>query len=77
MKLAKSIHRVQTLLQILIVDSHMFIGIIKDMRQNTLNNKTIMIMSLLSYMEICMHHFIDMGDRYFIPLQIQALQINC
>ena len=62
MKLAENIHRMQTSSQILIVDSHMIIGIIKDMRQNTLNNKTIMIMSLLSYMEICMPHFIDMGD---------------
>ena len=62
MKLAANIHRAQLPLQILIVDSHTTIGIIKDTTQNTLNNKTIMIMLLLSYMEIRMPHLFDMGD---------------
>ena len=62
MILAENIHMAQTSLQILIVDSHTTIGIIKDMTQNTLNNKTIIMMLLLSYMEICMHHLFDMGD---------------
>ena len=62
MILAENIHRAQTPLQILVVDSHMIIGTIKGTRQNTLNNKTIMIMLLLSYMEICMPHLFDMGD---------------
>ena len=62
MKLVANIHRAKPPLQILIVDSHTTIGIIKDTRQNTLNNKTIMIILLLSYMEICMPHLFDMGD---------------
>ena len=62
MILAENIHRAQTPLQILVVHSHMIIGTIKGTRQNTLNNKTIMIMLLLSYMAICMPHLFDMGD---------------
>ena len=62
MILAENIHRAQTPLQILVVDSLMIIGTIKGTRQNTLNNKTIMIILLLSYMEICMPHLFDMGD---------------
>ena len=62
MILAENIHTAQTPLQILAVDSHMIIGTIKGTRQNTLNNKTIMIILLLSYMEICMPHLFDMGD---------------
>ena len=62
MKLSENIYREQTPLRILVVDCHMIIGTIKGTRQNTLNNKTIMIMLLLSYMEICMPHLFDMGD---------------
>ena len=62
MILAENIHRAQTPLQILVVHSHMIIGTIKGTRQNTLNNKNIMIILLLSYMEICMPHLFDMGD---------------
>ena len=45
-KLAENIYRAQTPLRIIVVDSHMIIGTIKGTRQNTLNNKTIMIMLL-------------------------------
>ena len=62
MILAENIHRALTPLQILVFDSHMIIGTIKGTRQNTLNNKTIMIILLLSYMEICMPHLFDIGD---------------
>ena len=61
MKLVANIHRAKPPLQILIVDSHTTTSKIKDTTQNTLNNKTIMIMLLLYLYENMHAPFVRYG----------------